>query len=409
MSSFLFLQGSASPFFDVLGRALKARGHTVTRIFFNPGDQLYWSHGGVAFRGRLAALPDFADDVMTRHDVTDLVLFGDCRSIHRPVIDRAEAAGLRVHVFEEGYFRPNRITLERFGVNRHSRLPRDPDWYLKAAALCPDEPTGCQMTKVFRARAYHDVRYHVAGLLNPVLYPHYRNHQIYNAPLEYSAYLWRFARLLVRRRQDKAAVQTLLGGGRTFFLLPLQLDGDAQIRNHSPFDGMSGVLCSVMRSFAEQADPSHWLVIKNHPLDPGVASHERQARRMADELGIRDRVVFLESGPLEELIKASRGVVTVNSTVGFVSLGLGCPTIALGESIYRLPGLTHQAGMRHFWSDPQPPDSRLFAAFERVVRHAAQVPGGFYCREGIAWAVENAVPRLEAERSVLEELLDAVG
>lgn len=409
MSSFLFLQGSASPFFDVLGRALKARGHTVTRIFFNPGDQLYWSHGGVAFRGRLPALPGFADEVMARHDVTDLVLFGDCRPVHQPVIERAKAAGVRIHVFEEGYFRPHRVTLERFGVNRHSRLPRDSDWYREAAKFCPDDHAGCEMTKVFRVRAYHDVRYHLAGLLNPLLYPNYRNHQIYTAPLEYSGYLRRFARLLVRRRRDREAVRTLLEGGQPFFLLPLQLDGDAQIRDHSPFDGMSGVLASVMRSFAEQADPSQWLVIKNHPLDPGVVSHERRARRIADELGIGNRVVFLESGPLEELISASRGVVTVNSTVGFVSLGLGCPTVALGESIYRLPGLTHQAGMRHFWSDPQPPDGPLFAAFERVVRHAAQIPGGFYCREGIAWAVENAIPRLEAERSVLEELLDAVG
>lgn len=409
MSSFLFLQGPATPFFDALARALMERGHSVTRLFFNPGDRLYWSHGGTAFRGRLEELAAVAESVMARHGVTHLVLFGDCRPVHQPVMELATTRGVRIHVFEEGYFRPYRITLEHAGVNRHSRLPRDPQWYRKAAALCPAESQSCTFRNLFFRRAYHDVRYHLAGLLNPVLYPHYRNHALYSAPRQYVGYVRKFLRMPARRRQDARMVASLLVQGQPFFLLPLQLDGDTQIRDHSPFDGMGGVLRSVMRSFAEQARPSDWLVIKNHPLDPGVVSHERYALRFATELGIRERVIFLESGPLEALIQACRGVVTVNSTVGLVALGMGRPTVALGEAIYRLPGLIHQAGMRHFWEDPQPPDPTLYADFERVVCYATQLPGGFYCKRGIACAVEHAVPRLEAPRATLEVLLDAVG
>ena len=58
--------------------------------------------------------------------VTDVILFGDCRPYHRVAVDLARSRGIAVHVFEEGYFRPDWITLERDGTNGHSRLPRGP-------------------------------------------------------------------------------------------------------------------------------------------------------------------------------------------------------------------------------------------------------------------------------------------
>lgn len=101
--SFLFLQGPAAPFFASLARYLAQQGHKVHRIHFNMGDVVYWS-GGLArhYRGELAGLRDFLDDIYRRHRITDQVLFGDRRPIHRPAVEHGEACGVRTNVFEEG-------------------------------------------------------------------------------------------------------------------------------------------------------------------------------------------------------------------------------------------------------------------------------------------------------------------
>ena len=101
----------------------------------------------------------------------------------------------------------------------------------------------------------------------------------------------------------------------------------------------------------------------------------------------------------------ARGTVTVNSTVGALSLGLDCATIALSDPIYNLPGLTFQGGLDDFWRERPLPDAELFRRFRNTVIHTTQVNGGFYSRSGIALAVENCRRMLEPERSPLEELL----
>jgi capsular polysaccharide export protein len=89
-------------------------------------------------------------------------------------------------------------------------------------------------------------------------------------------------------------------------------------------------------------------------------------------------------------------MVTVNSTSATFALAAGVPVIALGRSVYDLPGLTHQGTLGAFWRDPSPPDAALFEAFRRVVAHACLIAGDFFTREGVARAVAGAVPRIEA-------------
>ena len=86
----------------------------------------------------------------------------------------------------------------------------------------------------------------------------------------------------------------------------------------------------------------------------------------------------------------------VNSTVGMLALERGRPTLAFGQAVYNLPGLTHQGDIDTFWSDPKPPDMALMRDFIRVVMHRTQINGGYFSRPAIERAVAGAVPRLEA-------------
>jgi capsular polysaccharide export protein len=399
---FLFLQGVASPFFARLADRLRAAGAEIQRVNFCGGDALYWGRRPHwTFRTSCEGLEGFLRERFDRCGFTDFVLFGDQRPVHRPAIALARQHGARVHVFEEGYLRPNWITLERDGVNGASSLPRDPDWYRRAAAGLPQYGDGRPVQPNLRVRAAHDFAYHVANIANPLIFPGYRTHRPVTAAAEYAGWARRFAPLPWRRRRDRALIAQLHGARTPYYLLPLQLNADYQIVRHSPFRGMAEVIDFVVRSFARHAPPDTCLVIKNHPLDTGLVDYRRQLAGLAGELGLGGRLHYLETGHLPTLFDHALGTVTVNSTVGLSAILHRNPTCTLGRSIYNLPGLTHQDGLDSFWPQLEPPDRTLFRAFRNVVIHTTQVNGDFYTAYGIRMAVENSL-RMLGETSPLQ-------
>jgi capsular polysaccharide export protein len=395
---FLFLQGMATWFFARLGAALARRGHEVRRINFNGGDRLFWPlPGAISYRGSLVDWPAFLAPRLNAWGVTDIVLFGDCRPLHVAAINVASARGVAVHVFEEGYLRPNWITLERSGVNGYSTLPRDPTWFRQPAIDTPPWDGGRPIIDRFGIRAVNDVLYHATRWLLVGLYPCYRSHLLWHPFVEYLGWLRRFALAPLMRRRAAAKWRALADVELPYYLFPLQLDSDSQIRVHSPFSGMAEALDAVISSFARHAPPEALLVIKEHPFDVGIVNLRSVSGRLAQALCVADRVAYLERGSLETLIERSRGVVTVNSTSGMLALAAGKPVIALGTSIYDLPGLTFQDGLDRFWHEAKPADPVFFDDFRRVVANRTQINGGFFSAEGLALAIAGAVDRLERE------------
>jgi len=393
---FLMLQGVNSPFFQRLGQALMHDGHDVLKVNFNCGDAWY-SRGlqRIDYKGPIEELGQFYSTLIDTREITDVVLFGDRRPLHRACISVARARNLPVHVFEEGYFRPYWITLERDGVNAHSSLPRDADWYRRTAPRIPDYDNGEAFSSSFGARAWHDIAYNVAGMRNRLYFPHYRGHSPVPAWLEYPAYLRRGISLISRRRYDASQIDRIVAEKLPFWLVPLQLNTDAQIRDHSPIKDMPEFLQHVFASFSRFGNGADLMVIKNHPLDSGLINYRAVIRRLCTEYGVPcQNVIYLESGSLPILLSHARGVVTVNSTVGGSALIHNRPLFTLADPIYNLPGLTFQGRLDEFWTNPPRPDAMLFKQFRNAVIHLTQVNGGFYTRQSIDMAVRGALPRL---------------
>jgi capsular polysaccharide export protein len=332
--------------------------------------------------------------MLAQHGITDVVLFGDERPLHRVAIQSAQEMNLRTHVFEEGYVRPDWITLELDGVNANSRLPRDPAWYLEVAGHIANSSEVAPIGAQLRIRAAHDIIYHLANLANPICFSNYRTHRPYNAIVEYAGWAKRFAGLSWQARRDQATVRSLITNEEKFFLLPLQLNADAQITRHSPFEDMSELLRKTLYSFALHAPADSLLVIKNHPLDTGLVNYRRLITELEQRHALEGRIRYLESGDLPTLLRHTLGVVTVNSTAGLQALEHERPTTALGHAIYALPGLTHQGSLDDFWQARPAPDHRLFVAFRDTLVYTTQINGGFYTGRGIALAVDNCLPRL---------------
>lgn len=402
---FLFLQGVPGRFMHALGQTLAARGHGVLRVNFNGGDRKAWpSLPAVDFRGRIAEWPAFLQRLILEHAPTDIILHGDCRPLHRIAIDMANRHGVTVHVLEEGYLRPDWITLEIAGVNGFSRLPRDAAAYRTAAALLPPLPVTPHVPPSVRARARDCVAYAAACMTLAPLYPHYATHRGWSLPQEAFGWLKRAARCPFTRTRSRRAIDHAFAAPNGFFVLPIQMDNDSQILCHSDLGGMMHAIRLVVASFARHAPPGTVLAIKAHPLDNGVIDWAGITRTVAMEAGVPDRVVLVTACDLQHLLDRALGMVTVNSTAATFALASGIPVIPLGSAVYDLPGLTHQDSLETFWRAPCAPDPALFQAFRRVLAHACLVRGDFFTPHGVAQAVAGTVPRIEAGLDAVQRI-----
>jgi capsular polysaccharide export protein len=96
--------------------------------------------------------------------VTDVVLYGDCRPLHRAALEALSDDCRRVHVWEEGYFRPNWVTLEAGDVNGYSRLPRRSTTYAEIGEILPDEDDAGDLGSSLRAMVTLCIAYHAAAM-----------------------------------------------------------------------------------------------------------------------------------------------------------------------------------------------------------------------------------------------------
>jgi capsular polysaccharide export protein len=395
---FLFLQGPISPFFAETGAGLRALGHAVHRINLCLGDRLFWrGPGAVDFRGREEDWPGFLGGFLEAQRITDLVLLGEQRPLHRAAIALAKRRGIAVTVTDFGYLRPDWIVLEQDGMGAESRFPRAPGAIRALAAACPPPDLAPHFRDDFATQARWDMAYHLASLLKwwPLApFPHYRRFLLHH-PVP--AYLGTGLQLLRRGRETRrdAALLRRLRGQGPLFLFAMQMETDYSVRAYSRFPDNDTAIAEVVASFARAAPATAQLLVKLHPLDPGLKLWRRRIARIAAAAGADGRVHFLGGAlPADAAILACRGVVTINSTLGIRALQLGRAVRVLGQAIYDVPGLVWQGAADGFWREAPPPDPALAEAFIRAIAACLQSRGVFYARPGLDAAVAATVRRL---------------
>ncbi|ASY61655.1 Capsular polysaccharide export system protein KpsS [Sinorhizobium sojae CCBAU 05684] len=393
--TFLFLQGPSSPIFAKIASRLEAHGHRCLRINLNVGDWIFWRRRGMYnYRGSAARWPDHVDAFIRRHGVSDLILLGEERPYHQKAIAAARRHGAAVFVVEMGYLRPDWLTLECGGMSSNSHFPADPEQILEAAVALPEPDWQRRYSQTFFAEAAYDLLYNLPNVFFWFLYPGYRRHGIFHPLAEYAGWIRRLVASKRHLRRAKAAIRSLASASNPYFVYPLQLETDYQLRAHSPFNSQKEAIEDILASFARHAPSASRLAIKVHPLDNSLIPWQRIIAARAAALGIGDRVTFLEGGNLDLLVEGSAGVVTVNSTAGLHALKQGRPVKVLGRAIFDITGLTDQRPLDAFWAAPKPPDPALSAAMFRLMAVSIQVRGNFYSHAGTDAGAEVIAERL---------------
>lgn len=373
----LLLQGPMGNFFTRFARYLRAQGAEVSKINFNGGDWLFYPTGD-NYRGTVEAWPNFLRDYLSRNKIERIYLFGDCRCYHAEAGKLAKQMGVRVFAFEEGYIRPNYITLEEGGVNGHSSLPRDPDFYRARIGQLTEPPAQAANTS-FGQMSRCAMIYYLAGTLLRPVYWNYKHHKSFSVLRKGKRWLHSGFRKLRDLRKDRAfthRLSTELSGN--YYLVPLQVFNDFQVTRHSRYADVRDFIREVVDSFARHAPKDTHLVFKHHPMDRGVRHYGRLLRELADAYSVAGRVHYTHEIHLPTALDHTRGVVVINSTVGLSALWHGAPVKTMGDAIYDMPGLTCQGGLDEFWNDVNSPQRHLLEAYRAHVIEASQVNGSYY-------------------------------
>ncbi len=440
---FLIVTAPFGPFSRVLADQLIAEGATVMRMLFNAGDVVYWRRSGETYAGDIRHWPARLQRLVQDHALTDLIVFGEGGPYNQAVLSNADGlkagaearagrtgpavdadaaltsttlpaqaasdrvasvsgaasaahpdAPLRIWVLENGYFRPDWITIEQDGVNASSSLPRQPHAYdPPIPELLPIRPVGRILPHhVINISLYHLIQF----LTQPLWFRRYATPYTIPPWLQCASHIRRYFGLMLRPRTHADA--QLIRARGPFFIACLQREGDAQLLRYSHYADNTAFLAEVLTSFAKNAPADARLVVKNHPLDPGLVDLARMTHVLAVERGLADRVDFIDGGNLAALCRASAGMVVNNSSAALSALGFSTPVKVLGDAFFDIQGLTDQKSIDTFWTDPTPPDDALFKRFKAHVIARTQVNGNYHEPKALKPTARALARKLAAAR-----------
>jgi len=405
---FLFLQGPHGPFFWRLARMLRTAGAQVWRVGFNRGDQHFWRDRDsyIAFDGPQDSWPDRFRALVTAHQITDIVLYGDTRKIHAQAIEIALDMGLCVHVFEEGYLRPYWVSYERGGSNGNSRL-MDLSVADMQAALADAEldiPEAPAHWGDMRHHIFYGALYHWFVMFRNQRYANFRPHRALSVGKEFQLYLRRLMLMPAQAADRIIATQRIKHGGFPYHLALLQLEHDSSFQEHSPFDTMTDFLAVVIEGFRDGAPPHHHLVFKAHPLEDGRTPLRREINRLSRDFDVEGRVHYVRGGKLAGLMDHARSSVTVNSTAGQQVLWRAQPLKVFGHAVYAKPEFVSTQPLAEFFAHPTRPDSRAYRDYRHYLLETSQVAGGFYSARGRRQLLRQVVDMMLAADDPYEAL-----
>jgi len=396
-SNVLLLQGPIGPFFSRFADELTERGFNVWKVNLNGGDKLFYNNGQtVDYSGNLDNWDTYLDRLTVNKSIGRIYLYGDCRAYHRIARKIAKRRGIRIFVFEEGYIRPNYITLEEYGVNGHSpMLNQTLEFTDQTEASSEDQSSGENILpkKTFLRSAIFSVAYYLACRFRRKQYPEYQHHRSLKVFAEGARWIRSGIRKLRFQFAETGVLQKVVSEYKDhYFVCPLQVHCDMQVVVHSKYNSIEHFIGDVLTSFARHASPNKAIVFKHHPMDRAYKDYSLLFESLVNELSLQGRVFYVHDVDLPTLLKHAEGTVLINSTVGMSSLFHGTPVKTMGKAIYDLPGLTAQRSLESFWKRPGSVNPNLFATFRQHLVDNNQLNGSFMARlsnlssTGLSWS-----------------------
>ncbi|TQR34418.1 capsule biosynthesis protein [Campylobacter sp. MIT 99-7217] len=374
----LLLQGPIGPFFNKFARKLRSLNAEVFKLNFNGGDKIFYPFKAHAYLGKLQAFRHFIKHFFTEHKINTLIVYNDCRPLHRIAIKVARRMNVKIYVFEEGYLRPNFITLEKDGVNANSKIPRDKEFYLGYLSKCSNQKNK-SIKGAFKIMAFYAFLYWLFAFLMGWHYNNRLHHRTLN-PLEVFPWIRSLYRKIIYHFSEKKLCEDILENKKKYFVAVLQVFNDTQILTHYKNKSIEKFIEDTLISFAKNARDKHFLVFKHHPMDRGYKNYSHLIKNLCERYQLQNRVFYVHDIHLPTLLNGALGCVSINSTVGISALYHNCPLKVCGEAFYDITGLTYQGKLDFFWKESHAnrPSNQLYVNFKNYLLDTNQINGNYY-------------------------------
>ncbi len=376
----LLLQGPMGDFFKKLDNYLREEGANTFRIGLNAGDRFFSnSDNYFPYRDTPENWQKYIEDFLISKKIDKIFLFGDCRFYQHITKLEAQKLKIELFVFEEGYVRPHYITMEKWGVNDFSKLPREAAFYKKLPKKTIPKAKHAKSSKF--KMVYSATMYYLLANLFKFRYPHYQHHREMSAIKEFFYGVRGAVRKVIYPILYERNTLELIKNrfSKKYYFVPLQTHNDFQILTHSDFQSIEKFIITVLESFAKHAPKDRFIIFKHHPVDRGRKNYRAFILEQAKILNIQKRVLVFYDTYLPACLQNAIGTVTVNSTVGLTSIGYNIPTITLGRAVYDIDGLTNKyLTLNEFWNKCKKPDRELYEKFLYYIIENTQLNGSFY-------------------------------
>jgi capsular polysaccharide export protein len=368
--SVLLLQGPVGPFFDRLTDWLLRRKIQVHRIVFSGGDEYDCKAiKPIKFASKLEEWREFFTTQCVQLKVDVVILFGQSRAYHQDAIQVAAELNLEVVVLEEGYFRPGYLTVELKGVNGNSTTLDRFKW-----AGPKEHIQSATDNHPFLTATYFAAIHYAQMLFGHFRYKGYQHHRHRSVAYYFTYWMYSWFRKLIHRNFDLRRQEKLLNGKEFFYFVPLQFEGDAQLKLFSNYKSVEDFLYQIIRSFSIYSPQASLLVFREHPHGRGMGGYKKFIHKIALRFNIDERIIYLVEGDTPLLVKHSAGVVTVNSTVGLRALDCHVPLKVMGSAVYMRPGLVFDGELDEFWSEAVPAKQEIANEFILQLKNLTQLP-----------------------------------
>lgn len=384
----LLLQGPIGPYFYQLNQFLCEQGKDVYKLNFNGGDSFYYPHNACTYvyNDSLENFQRYLSDFIEKYQIDTIVCFGHKRAYH--VIAKQlcleNSQDISFWSFEEGYLRPYYITFEKWGVNNASILPRDANFYLNQISEVPELRQPQPVTASFSSRAWLATHYYMSMHFHKDYYSkyvHHRERRIWNYIGAWCTSAWR---KWAYRPYESSLAKNIEGSHfPEFFIVPLQVHNDSQVKDFSISKNIPAFIRHVLRSFSKCADEKYHIVLKHHPMDRGFNHYGALIKKLIKQYKLEGRVHYVFDVPMPIFLRKAKGMVVINSTSGLSALIHGLPTKVLGKAPYDFEGLTDQQSLSLFWNNPQPPNAKVFNAYKTYLLYKTQLNDCFYSRNDV--------------------------
>ncbi|WP_079478041.1 capsular polysaccharide export protein, LipB/KpsS family [Halobacillus salinus] len=446
MANYLFLRGNRNKhFFSDVASELEEKGHTCYQLKFELGELLIPSKIKTFFVPRhitKATYPisdsellnmkiynitykremkhtdvsrkelttykrymHYIDRFIEEYEIDTICMFNGYHWIDQVATYLAREKGLKTIFFEQGYFRPYTLTCDPEGINNDASLPRDKAFY-------QDVQVNKQRFDHHLSSPENDELRHVEGedltqvafvklvsMLGSVMriHPNFYAHISWYEAVKYFLFKQAFKR--------KAVDQDPLP--KEYLFIPFQVARDTQILYNSSIKSMEALVDLVYRhvqTVNEKHNRNIHLVFKEHPEDMPRNSYKKLKKRYEDD----PNVLFFQKQNVNELIKKSLGVITINSTVGIEALAEFKPVITLGEAFYNIDGVVHHCSDLETLDGKieaalyEPLNKTLITKFLYYLRFHYQLEGNLISRN--ARTAQNVAAHLDQVRSDLAYL-----